>query len=167
MRRRSGFTLIELLVVIVLFSLLAATAAVVVRLPLAKAKREHAIEQVRVLDSIARDRAQRGQQVRLEFDAKQGVARVIDHQHRELVSPVVVLSGQDTLVVLGADERSDAKRHISYDKFGTSKTFAVHVGPSEKRNNWLLVLGMTGQSYSNYKRGTVNAIINGQRHRAR
>ena len=167
MRRRFGFTLVELLAVVVLMSLLSAAATVMVRLPLAKARREHSIAQLRVLDSIARDRAQRGELVRLEFDTHQRIARLIDHKHRELLSPVVMGTTQDIVVVVGAGERSDSRRHISYDQFGTSRTFAIRVGPPKGTNGWLLILGMTGQTYSVYKRGTVNAIINRQRHRAR
>ena len=160
---RDGFTLVELLAVIVLLSLITATAALAVRLPMLKAQREHSLAQLQSLDALARDRSRRGQAVRLEIDTEQKTARLLDAKNREWAAPTLLGIHGDKVRIVGVDGRGDSKTLIEFDQFGTSLSYAVQIGQNADDSKWLLFLGVTGQSYVLENRSVVDAIIAKQR----
>ena len=164
---RTAFTLIELMAVIVLMALLSATATLMVRAPLAKAKQDQAIAQIRFLDATARDRARQGEQVRLEFDLQASVATLIDGQGEEIVNRVALSDKPYQVMIMGAEKTDDSHRWVCYDQFGKSRSFAAQIGDQSSTNGWLMVLGMTGQTYMLNEKGAVHAIISRERNHPR
>ncbi|MCG8648616.1 MAG: prepilin-type N-terminal cleavage/methylation domain-containing protein [Pirellulales bacterium] len=166
--RAAGFTLIELMVVIVLLGLLAASAAMMVRLPLEQARLQQSISQLRVLDALARERAKQGATIQLLLDLQENSARLVDHRGQEVAPAMRLMGGNQFIGLLGLEKRSETLRWIAYDRFGTSSSFAVRIGSGaeQEREQWLLILGMTGQSYLTDDRVLIDEIIQTQRRHA-
>ncbi len=148
---------------IVLIALLSAAAVVAVRLPLANAQLQHSISQLKMLDASARRRARSGEDARIVFDLESSTARVTDSRDRDLVPMVQLPRGHHFVRVLGTEKQSESARSVRYDRFGTSRTFAVEIGSKAENNSWLLVLGMSGQSYLTKERGPIDAIVDRER----
>ena len=157
--RPHGFTLVELMIVLVVMALLSASAVTMVRQPLANARRQQSISRVRSLDALARERARQESKVRLVFDPQRNTARLIDAQDREIGSPLQLLGNDRFLSLLGTKNGSGPSRSVGYGRFGTSASFAVQLGSEPRQSEWLLVLGMTGQSYVINDEETVRAIL--------
>lgn len=166
---RPGFTLIEILVVVALVSLLSAAAALTVRQPLGKAKRDLAVANMRSLDRLARTRSIRGQRVQVVFDTVTGTAKLIGDNGSRLAPPVNLNVGSRAFRLLMWENASGGRSgedkvggtFVGYGPFGTSPSFAVQVGADE--DPWLLVLGMTGQCYTFNAEEKVRAILENER----
>ncbi|QDT07423.1 hypothetical protein K227x_58500 [Rubripirellula lacrimiformis] len=158
-----GFTLVELSIVLVLVSILSATAAMMVRLPLAESQRQHGISQVRSMDALARLHARSGDKIELEFDRQDQSVRVLNLTKQETISQVLLDSNSRILSVAFGDSRASTRSTIAYDRFGVSKSFAVALGRHGSDPKWLLVLGMTGQQYIDESKEAVDAIIRRER----
>ncbi len=163
----SGFTLVELSVVLVLVSLLSGTAAMMVRMPLAEAQRQQSVSQVQALDSLARRHARGGNEIVMEFDRSTHVVRVVDSKKRGTISQMS-LAGNLQIVGFRINRNEGiTKQAITYDRFGTSASFAVAIGREGSEPKWLLVLGTTGQAYLDETKETVDAILARERNHSR
>ncbi len=159
---RRGFTLVEMLVVLVLVGLLSGTAAVMVRQPLSRARRQFAISQLQLLDLTARERSRQGKWVRLTFDLKEQRVELRDERGESRGQPLVLKRKEEQIHrILGAEKNADDTFSITFDRYGMSPTYAVGVGASEP--DWLLVLGVTGQTYLFKDANEIQTIISRER----
>ena len=159
----AGFTLIELLVVTAILALLAGTAMVTLRQPLASAKRLAALESIRLLDATARRRSADGTRLRLMFREKPSSVMLVNPRNEPVAMPVEVGGGR--VIVRGA-ARIGSDRGVYYRRFGTTPTYAVQIRSARESSPWLLILGMTGQTYLIDDARTIDAIMRQQRHHA-
>src|SRR5689334_5072065 len=118
MTRRAGFTLIEVVACIALLVILCTIAAVSLRAQLGRGGLELAVEQIRLADAQARERARRsGQEVRVRFDR---IARLYVAGRRA--------EGREAVVICSAR--------------GYTPSYAVLVEAEQQQ--WVVVAGLTG-----------------------
>jgi len=161
-RLSTGFSLVELIAVLAIVSLLAATATLVVRLPLAKSRQQYVLSQVATLDAMGRSRSVRGTEVELTFDLRDQTIGLTGADG--LVGQAIVVGKAASLRrVLGAKRTSDGAFAVRYDRFGTSCSYAIELGRQGNQSRWMLVLGMTGQVYENLDETKVREIISAER----
>ncbi|MFG0261582.1 MAG: Tfp pilus assembly protein FimT/FimU [Novipirellula sp. JB048] len=145
-KRLTGLTLIELLVVLAILSLISGVALMGVRLPLAASRQALAIERVKSLDAMARSRTGLGT-LRLRVDRRSGRVSLDD---RATGRTVQVVDFQQPLWTAGMVSDEDGGSQVFYGRDGTCRSFAIGWrgrGRRAERTDWLLILGMTGQSY--------------------
>ena len=103
----------------------------------------------------------------MEIDLRQRVARLVDARNQQIVTAVVIGEKSTIMNVIGGKRLDDSRRLIEYDPFGKSRSYAVQIGRRDDVGDWLLVLGLTGQTYRLQKKGAVHAIVNRQRSHSR
>ncbi len=168
--RPKAFTLLEIMVVVAILAIVSASAVLAVRQPLADTQHELTVSKLRWLDSLVRGRAERFGQAALEIDAQLGSASVstgMDRSGRRAVDHRMVVD-QPTHIhtVLGHNEKSnEGVYRIVYNRFGRCSSYAIELGDKHS-SQWLLVLGLTGQTYNFDDRGKVDAIIAAERNDA-
>lgn len=165
-----AFTLLEIMVVVAILAIVSASAVLAVRQPLANTQHELTVSKLRWLDSLARGRAERFGDATLEIDAQLGSASVssgMDRSGRRAADHSMAIDQPShILAVLGHDEKStEGVYRIVYNRLGGCSTYAIEIGDKHS-SRWLLVLGLTGQTYNFDDRGKVNAIIAAERNDA-
>ena len=145
---RRGFTLVELCVVVAILALLVAVTAVSVRQPLVQAQRGKVIEQVRFMDALARRRCGDSfAPYSMRLKPESGLIWLVDRKGSKLAGAVGLPSGLKLLRVIGAKKDQSGVYEIRIDEFGTSSSYACKIGKQEGASEWLVVLGLTGQTY--------------------
>lgn len=149
-RWRLGFTLIEMMVVIVLLALLVSMATFQLRGPLQDATYTGNIERLQFLDQQVRAHAQRfGQQSELIIDldtgglASSGTSDA-STENALRFTPRGGTKIEGVLLADGSIHSGTAKIRIS-DR-GQSATYALQLRSPAGQQEWLLFVGLTGQS---------------------
>jgi prepilin-type N-terminal cleavage/methylation domain-containing protein len=144
MQRRRGFTLIEMMAVIVVIGLLSTGAVISFSRPLAASRARNSIDQVKSLDSSARQFARTfGKPVEIVFDlSNQTIAR----RERDQIVFQTTLSRGVRIEEVRFATRSESIGEVSIESSsaGLSRSYAVHlVGP--QLDQWLIFAGLSGQ----------------------
>lgn len=144
---RVGFTLIELIVVVSLLSAVVAIGTVSLRGPYRNARREH--EQARLAHwlQLVRNHARRTQsRGEIEIDVTKNVMRYESSESRKQLSPLYLSSLLPLKEIKVANSFvNDRDARIPITSAGTTNTFALCFGRSEREEQWLLISGGSGQ----------------------
>ena len=147
MKSRAGFTLIETIVAVVILSIIAGAAAFSFRASLQSASARDALEQIKYLDSTARQRAQRfGQPVEITIDISNSTIARREGSRKNDQSFLASLPRAYRIDQVNISGRSsfDGEVVVSFSPQGHSASYAIHVtGPDFDR--WILFAGMSGQ----------------------
>jgi len=143
----SAFTLIESLVVIVLLGIISTAAALTFRSSLQSAATTDAIEQIKYLDSSARQRAQRfNQPVDLIFDITNSTLSRREGSKRNDESFAASLPRGFSIDQINIAGQSifNGEATLTCSPAGLTPSYALHlIGPNF--DQWLLFAGLSGQ----------------------
>ena len=161
MKIASAFTLIESLIAVVLLGIISTAAALTFRSSLQSASTTDAIEQIKYLDSSARQRAKRfNQPVELIFDVtnsslsrREGSKRNDESFHASLPRGFSIdqinIAGQSTF---------NGEISLTCSPTGLTPSYALHlIGPNF--DQWLLFAGLSGQMTVIKNEETVQDIL--------
>ena len=144
---RSAFTLIELLAVIVLLGIISTAAALTFRSSLQSASSNDAMNQLKYLDSTARQRAQRfNQPADLIFDVSNGTISRRDGSKRNEESFTAALPRGFSIdqINIAGNSIFNGEASVPCSPAGLTPSYAVHlIGPNV--DQWLLFAGLSGQ----------------------
>ena len=163
--KRGGFTLIEVMFAVVILGIMAASAALSFRSSIDTASARDVTEQLKMLDSSARQRAVRfNQPVEIIFDlADSSIARREGRRNSEesfhaslprgFVIDQVNIAGKSTF---------NGEASLTFSTRGYAPSYAVHlIGP--EFDQWMLFAGLSGQMTSIKDEPTVADILAGAR----
>lgn len=144
-----GFTLVELLVVIAILSMLAATAVMMVRLPLKRARVEANISEIVALDANARLLGRAADApVLIQINSQHGTVQLLQAASEGMRVVTTINTGAGTRIdrvwVQGRESGSQEVR-LQFDRRGASDSYALRLIDSQDRTYWILFLGMSGQ----------------------
>jgi prepilin-type N-terminal cleavage/methylation domain-containing protein len=163
-----AFTLIESLVAIVLLGIISTAAALTFRSSLQSASNTDAIDQIKYLDSSARQRAQRfNQPVELIFDLTNSSLSRREGSKRNDESFTASLPRGFSIDQINISGRSTFNGQISLtcSPVGLTPSYAIHlIGPNF--DQWLLFAGLSGQLTLIKDEETVQDILASTRHSA-
>ena len=145
-RQAKGFTLIELMVVIAILGLVSSVALLGVRTPLAKARFANEVEQIIAMDAQARALATKGKNARVLFGVRDNSITL----EGESTGRRIQLSANHQLrsVQSGVATGANGNRvEIRYGAGGTSQSYAINLSMNRGRSKWLVVMGLSGESY--------------------
>ena len=146
-KNASAFTLIELLVVIVLLGMITTAAALTFRSSLQSAASTEAIDQIKYLDTTARQRAVRfNQPVDLIFDLTNSTLARREASKRNDESFISSLPRGFSIDQINIAGQSTFNGEISLtcSPAGLTPSYALHlIGPNF--DQWLLFAGLSGQ----------------------
>lgn len=168
MKTACAFTLIESLVAIVLLGIISTAAALTFRSSLQSASNTDAIDQIKYLDSSARQRAQRfNQPVELIFDLTNSSLSRREGSKRNDESFTASLPRGFSIDQINISGRSTFNGQISLtcSPVGLTPSYAIHlIGPNF--DQWLLFAGLSGQLTLIKDEETVQDILASTRHSA-
>ncbi|WP_436717719.1 prepilin-type N-terminal cleavage/methylation domain-containing protein [Roseiconus lacunae] len=159
---RQAFTLVEVLAVIAIISLLGSFAVLGVSYPLQRSQVKTFLAQLKSADAMSRARSKLGEPIRLTLDAGRGTASVIKQGSSVPVFATQLPRGVAIQRVVGLSQSKHSSWDVEYSFIGTSSTYALHVGPGDETGAWLLVLGLTGQSYIFNDRSAIDEVFRSQ-----
>jgi len=148
MRWRLGptraFTLIEVMAVIVIMGLLAGAAALTFARPLAASRARNVEDQIRSLDSSARQFARRfGRDVEIVFDLSNQT--IVRREREESVFSAKLPAGcRIESIRAGGRDESIGEVSIPVSEGGLSRSYAVHL-IGQHLDHWLVFAGLSGQ----------------------
>ena len=146
---RNGFSLVELLAVVAVLAIVATATATFVRLPLRKGQSELQIAQLSDFDAIARFRSQRDGDVFLEIDCVRQTLRL--HRGADVGAneePLLKLDFEKRFmdgVFVQGEVTLQERVKIPLCRPGVSPSYAVRISTGHRDEEWLLVLGLSGQ----------------------
>jgi type II secretory pathway pseudopilin PulG len=156
-----AFTIIELMVVVVLMALLATAAVLAFGRPLAAARWDDAVMQLRTCDASARTVAQRfARDVRIVIDLDERTLR--RREGRDVVwrVPLPPRFRVEQVRLSDGTQTSSGVVEIPISTLGISQTYAVRlIGPEPGQDRWLNFAGMTGQVTLADDESTVESIF--------
>ena len=162
MRSRRAFTLFELVAVLVVMAILAGTVAVSVRGHVANARLEAFLDRLETFDSRARGEARRGgEAIVLSFDGiEKLVSRSNGRDSSGAARSFAVPDGIEVAQVRTAtDQSSGGVLRIGVSPLGQTDTYALQLRASSGREQWLVVLGASGQCLRLDKENEVEEIF--------
>lgn len=152
---------------IAVLSLLTAMAAVSVRYPIAEAQRGQVISQIQALDSVARIRSgSKETPFLLVLSPREGRIELRDRSGQLISNHIVLPSPIKLIAVLGNATKRNGEYLVEFDSFGTSSDYACLIGSETGKQEWLVVLGMTGQCYLMEKESNVRTLVRSRSTRA-
>jgi len=149
LRRRTAFTLFEMLAVVALLALFVATVSVNYKVPLRQVRLQNAEERIEGLDRrlrlVARDS---GKPLELRIILDKGVFSARESHDTGTFSESYVLPSGISLeeVYVGADRVTDGEAMIRFASSGTTATYAICLRLPDRQQQWILVVGGTGQT---------------------
>jgi prepilin-type N-terminal cleavage/methylation domain-containing protein len=145
-KSRRAFTLIEMIAVVVILGVMAGAAAWSFRSSIESASARDVIEQIRFLDSTARQRAMRiGRPVEIVFDVSESaLVRREGKRSEESLRTTLPRGYRIEQVNVSGRGMFDGEAAIVCSARGQSASYALRVvGP--QMDQWLLFAGMSGQ----------------------
>lgn len=131
---------------LVLLSILASVSILSIRLPLSKAQADLTTQRVLFLDAHCRKNATKQGEAILCFDLNRNNCSAFDGQGKPLAQAVALPPGFRFVAGPGLTADADGMLRVIYGRFGTTESYSIGVTHREG-THWLLVLGLTGQSY--------------------
>jgi prepilin-type N-terminal cleavage/methylation domain-containing protein len=139
-----AFTLIEVMAVVIIMGMLTTAAALTFARPLAAARARNADQQLRSLDSSARQYARRfGKPVEIVFDFS---AQTVFRRERDEAVFAVRLPGGCRIEQIRTTGRGESLGEISIpiSASAMSRSYAVHL-IGQDLDHWLVFAGLSGQ----------------------
>ena len=168
MKKPSAFTLIELLAVIVLLGIISTAAALTFRSSIQSASSTDAINQLKYLDSTARQRAQRfNQPVELIFDLTNATISRREGSKRNDESFTASLPRGFSIdqINIAGNSIFNGEARVQCSPTALTPSYAVHlIGPNF--DQWLLFAGLSGQMTLIKDEATIQDILADTRRRA-
>lgn len=144
--RNKGFTLIELSVVLLIIGIAAAVVALRMDGPLRRAEMADVIGEIRRFDHLSREYAkEHDKRLLLTFDLTDGKLSRTDEDMADVGEPVVLPDGfYISRMAVGKDDVGSGIMTIGCSEQGFTQSYALLVGHTSGRRQWLVFAGMTG-----------------------
>ena len=133
------------MIVIAILGLISSVSLLSVRTPLRAVRFSNDVEKILALDGQARTRAGKGHSARLQINARDDSIALVSTTTRR-----AQLSTRDIIQSIHSDQDErdeDGNYLIRFGARGTSASYAIELASPRGNTTWLVVMGLTGESY--------------------